>query len=127
MDIFEFRQYCLSLPLAEECTPFDQTTLVFKVGGKMFCYTDMIDFEWIAVKCDPEEAIALREQYPGLVEAAYHSDKRHWNGVRTGGDLPEAFIRRQVANSYRLVVAGITPKARREEVTAAIRDAGGPL
>ena len=49
MDILELRRYCLSLPLAEECTPFDETTLVFKIGGKMFCYTDMVEFRWSAV------------------------------------------------------------------------------
>ena len=60
MDILELRRYCLSLPLAEECTPFDETTLVFKIGGKMFCYTDMVEFRWIAVKCDPDRAVLLR-------------------------------------------------------------------
>ena len=67
MDILELRRYCLSLPLAEECTPFDETTLVFKIGGKMFCYTDMVEFRWIAVKCDPDRAVLLRERYPELV------------------------------------------------------------
>ena len=36
MDILEFRDYCLSLPMTEESTPFDETTLVYKVGGKMY-------------------------------------------------------------------------------------------
>lgn len=121
MDIVAFRHYCLSLPLAGECTPFDETTLVFKVGGKMFCYTDMVEFEWVALKCDPDQAILLREQYPGLVEPAYHGNKRHWNGVRVDGDLSDGFIREQVLNSYRLVAAGITPKALREEVAAVIK------
>jgi predicted DNA-binding protein (MmcQ/YjbR family) len=121
MDIVTFRQYCLSLPLAEECTPFDETTLVFKVGGKMFCYTDMVEFEWAAVKCNPDEAILLREQYPGLVEPAYHGNKRHWNGIRMDGDLPDGFIREQVLGSYRLVAAGITPKSLREEVAVVIQ------
>lgn len=83
MDILELRRYCLSLPLAEECTPFDETTLVFKIGGKMFCYTDMVEFRWIAVKCDPDRAVLLRERYPELVTPAFHSNKRHWNGIRT--------------------------------------------
>lgn len=81
MDILELRRYCLSLPLAEECTPFDETTLVFKIGGKMFCYTDMVEFRWIAVKCDPDRAVLLRERYPELVTPAFHSNKRHWNGT----------------------------------------------
>lgn len=124
MDILSFRDLCLSLPAVEESTPFDETTLVFKVGGKMFCYADMVDFEWIAVKCDPDEAILLREQYPDGVVPAYHSNKRHWNGVRVDGDLPDTFVREQLLNSYRLVAAGITPKARREEVAALIEKSG---
>ena len=118
MDILELRRYCLSLPLAEECTPFDETTLVFKIGGKMFCYTDMVEFRWIAVKCDPDRAVLLRERYPELVTPAFHSNKRHWNGIRTDGDLPDAFIREQLRHSYLLVAAGITPKALRNPAFA---------
>ena len=126
MDILELRRYCLSLPLAEECTPFDETTLVFKIGGKMFCYTDMVEFRWIAVKCDPDRAVLLRERYPELVTPAFHSNKRHWNGIRTDGDLPDAFIREQLRHSYLLVAAGITPKALRQEIRNQIEKAGLP-
>ena len=56
MDVLAFRDYCLSLPLTEECTPFDETTLVYKVGGKMYAYADMENFGRVAVKCDPDEA-----------------------------------------------------------------------
>ncbi len=124
MDIVEFRDYCLSLPLVEECMPFDQTTLVFKIGGKMFCYTDMVDFQWIAVKCDPDEAVRLRELYPDGVTPAYHSNKRHWNGVRVDGLLGDAFVREQVLASYRLVARGITPRALRDEIAEVIAAAG---
>ena len=71
MDVLTFRDYCLSLPMAEETTPFDETTLVYKVGGKMFACADMAEFEWVAVKCDPAEAVLLREQYDE-VSAAWH-------------------------------------------------------
>ena len=57
MDILELREYCLALPLAEETTPFDEMTLVYKVAGKMFLLTDMADFRWINVKCDPDRAV----------------------------------------------------------------------
>ena len=43
MDVLSFRDYCLSLPLTEESTPFDETTLVYKVAGKMFLLADMTD------------------------------------------------------------------------------------
>lgn len=120
MDIISFRDYCLSLPAVEECTPFDETTLVMKVGGKMFAYTDMVEFQWVALKCDPDEAIALREQYLGLVVPAYHSNKTHWNGVDTTGDLPDSFIKEQIRNSYRLVLKGVTPRALRDEICAMV-------
>ncbi len=120
MDIVEFRDYCISLPCVEETMPFDETTLVYKVGGKMFCYTDMVNFSWIAVKCDPGEAIELRERYPDLVTPAYYGNKTHWNGLSTCGELPDSFIKEQLINSYRLVVKGISPKSLRQEVMAEI-------
>lgn len=121
MDVLTFRDYCLSLPLAEESTPFDETTLVYKIGGKMFAYADMVDFAWIGLKCDPDVAIALRERY-AEVEPAFHSNKKHWNGIRTTGDLPDSFIREQVRNSYRLVLGGVTPRVRREELMEYVRE-----
>ena len=125
MDILEYRDYCLSLPFVEESTPFDETTLVFKVGGRMFTYAGMENFRRLAVKCDPDEAVGLRERYEG-VEAAWHGNKRHWNGIRTDGDLPDAFIREQLRHSYLLVAAGITPKALRQEIRNQIEKAGLP-
>jgi predicted DNA-binding protein (MmcQ/YjbR family) len=124
MDVLEFRQYCLSLPMVEETTPFDETTLVYKVGGKMFCYTDMVEFEWIALKCDPDEAIELRERYPNLVTPAYHGNKKHWNGISTRGELTDRFIHDQLRDSYLLVAKGITPKRLRDEVASTIKKSG---
>lgn len=53
-------------------------------------------------------------------------NKRHWNGIRTDGDLPDAFIREQLRHSYLLVAAGITPKALRQEIRNQIEKAGLP-
>lgn len=121
-----FRDYCLSLPMSEECTPFDETTLVYKVGGRMYAYVDMVEFAEIAVKCDPDEAILLRERYAEIVPA-FHSNKKHWNGIRTAGDLPDAFIREQVRNSYMLVLRqNVTPRTLRDEILAYVEQKGLP-
>lgn len=125
MDILTFRDYCLSLPMTEECTPFDETTLVMKVGGKMYAYTDMVSFEWVALKCDPDEAIALRERYSDITPA-FHSNKKHWNGVRTAGDLPDAFIREQIRNSYLLVLSNVSPRSLRDEIQGYVAQHGLP-
>ena len=90
-----FRDYCLSLPLTEECTPFDETTLVYKIGGRMYACADMVEFGWVAVKCDPDEALLLRERHPEITTAP-HFNKRHWTAVPTASDLPAAFLREQI-------------------------------
>lgn len=124
MDVIEFREFCLSLPFAEECTPFDETTLVYKVGGRMFAYADMVCFNRFAVKCDPVQAEILRDSYPE-VTPAWHSNKRHWNDVRTDGDLPEEFLRRQIRDSYMLVLRrNVTPRTLREEILSYIAGRG---
>ena len=81
MDILEYRDYCLSLPFVEESTPFDETTLVFKVGGRMFTYAGMEDFRRLAVKCDPDEAVGLRERYEGVEASAIRTNILGWTAV----------------------------------------------
>lgn len=126
MDVLSFRDYCLSLPMTEETTPFDETTLVYKIGGKMYACADMDRFDHIAVKCEPDEALRLRESYPE-VTTAWHFSKRHWNGIRTDGDLPDRFIREQIRNSYLLVLRqNVTPKTLRDEILAYVEEHGLP-
>lgn len=121
MDIISFREYCLSFPCVEECTPFDETTLVCKVGGKIFAAADMEHFDAFVVKCDPDDAVALRDAHPEITEAC-HWNKRWWNAVSVCGDLAESFLREQIFQSYMLVVRrNVTPKALREEILSKIR------
>ena len=126
MDLLTFRDYCLSLPLSEECTPFDENHLVYKIGGRMYACADMTAFDRIALKCDPDEALVLRERHAEITPAV-HFNKKHWNDVRTTGDLPDAFVRRQIRNSYLLALAGVTPRSVRDELRAHIEKAGLPL
>ncbi len=111
MDILEFREFCLTFPGSEECMPFDERTLVFKVGGRMFTLADTIDFAWINLKCDPDRAIILRERYPEVIPGR-HMNKRHWNSVRVTGDLPDSLLRTWIRDSYDLVVSGLPRRIR---------------
>jgi len=75
MNIEIIREYCLSKPGATESFPFNDTVLVFKVGGKMFALVDLSeDNRGITLKCDPELALELREHHPE-VTPAYHFNK----------------------------------------------------
>ena len=112
MDIETFREYCLAKPGTTEGTPFDEETLVFKVGGKMFALTNIGRFEdGIALKCDPEVVEELRERYP-CVLPGYHMSKKHWNTVLPNSCVPDTLLLQWVEDSYRLV-ADKLPKAQR--------------
>lgn len=107
MNIEGFRKYCLAKKGVTEEFPFDKTTLVFKVMGKMFALTDLEDFTSINLKVDPEAGAELRERYE-YVQAAYHMNKKHWMTVLLDGQAPERLLLEWVDNSYTLVVKGLS-------------------
>ena len=88
MDIEQLRLYALQLPNVEETLPFGLDNLVFKIKGKMFLLLPLnnspLQFN---VKCNPEVAIELREQYPHSVLPGYHMNKKHWNTIVVDGSL----------------------------------------
>ncbi|MFD7814423.1 MmcQ/YjbR family DNA-binding protein [Streptomyces sp. NPDC059785] len=109
----ELRALCLSFNAAVEDFPFNPETSVFKVLGKLFALT-ALDARPLTVnlKCDPDDAVRLRGEHPGLIVPGWHMNKRHWNTVTAGGELPDRLVRELVEDSYDLVVAGL-PKAER--------------
>ncbi|MCU7693956.1 MmcQ/YjbR family DNA-binding protein [Haoranjiania flava] len=103
MHIEEIRAYCLSFGEVEESFPFGDDTLVFKTKGKIFLLLSLDSEELrFNVKCDPEEAIELREKYAAILPG-WHMNKKHWNTVIVNGELPGALLKQQISNSYRLV------------------------
>lgn len=103
MDIEQLREYCLSLPDVTESFPFDETTLVFKVRGKMFLLTDLEGQFSMNVKCDPEKAVELREHYP-CVKPGYHMNKKYWNTVTIDGTITDHTLIEWINDSYALVI-----------------------
>jgi predicted DNA-binding protein (MmcQ/YjbR family) len=103
MDIESLREYCLSKPGAEESFPFGPDTLVFKVNGKLFLLTGL-DEEVLSfnVKCDPEKAIELREEY-SCVKPGYHMNKKHWNTIVVDGSVSSKILKEWIDHSYGLV------------------------
>jgi predicted DNA-binding protein (MmcQ/YjbR family) len=113
MNIEELREYCLSLKGAAEDFPFDETTLVFKVGGKMFCLTDLEGLLAISVKNEPEKNIELREEYPA-VKPGYHMNKKYWNTIELNGTIPDDMIKNLIDESYDLVTMSLPRKIQQE-------------
>jgi predicted DNA-binding protein (MmcQ/YjbR family) len=115
MDLDAVRTYCLSKPWVEECFPFDDVTLVFKAGGKMFALVGTNEVPLtINLKCDPEIALELRERYDA-VTPAYHQNKKHWNTVTLDGSIKAALLKEWIDASYDLVLASLT-KAQRAAI-----------
>jgi predicted DNA-binding protein (MmcQ/YjbR family) len=115
MNIEELREYCLKKHGVEETFPFGEDTLVFKVMGKAFLLTGLgetpLSFN---VKCDPEKAVELREQY-SAVRPGYHMNKKHWNTITPDGSIADALAYKWIDDSYALVVAGL-PKRMQEKL-----------
>jgi predicted DNA-binding protein (MmcQ/YjbR family) len=109
MDTETLYQYCKQKPYAEECFPFDEQTLVFKVFGKMFALIDLEGEPSVNLKCDIQYAIELREEYPDIVPG-YHMNKQHWNTVYLTRNLTDTLIYKLVDTSYQLIVASLPKK-----------------
>ena len=113
MNIEEYRNYCISKKGVTESFPFDETTLVFKVMGKMFAIITVDNFDFINLKCDPEKAVELREQY-NAVKPGYHMSKVHWNSVYVNQDVSDKMIYELIDDSYYLIVKSLTKKLQAE-------------
>jgi len=113
MNIEEIREYCLSKPGVTECFPFDETTLVFKVMGKMFCLANLDGELGLALKNTPEKIIEMREMYSCVVPA-YHFNKVHWNRVMVDYSVPDDLLFSWIDESYDLVTDGLTRKLKDE-------------
>ena len=118
MNVESLREYCLSLPLATEDFPFDETTLVFRVVGKIFAMLDLERPDVVSLKCNPDYALQLREEHPEI-SVAWHMNKKYWNQVNLSGHLEDEFVQGLVRHSYAEVVKKLTRKERaeHEEIT----------
>mgnify|MGYP001492894517 CR=1 FL=1 len=114
MNIEEFRSYCLSKKYVTECFPFDEKTLVFKVADKMFALSGLEHQPaTVNLKCDPERAIELREEFSDII-AGFHMSKKHWNTITIEGNITNELLKELIDHSYNLVVHGMTKKKQKE-------------
>ena len=126
MNIEQTRETCLAMhPNVEEGCPFESLghpDIAFKIAGKIFAYLCMPDApscehvgtsNLIVLKCDPGRALELREQYPGIIEPAWHWNKKYWNQIRYD-KLPEAKVKELIAESFRLVIDKLPKKIQKE-------------
>ena len=104
MDTEAIRQYALAMAGVEEGFPFGEDTLVFKVNGKVFLLLALDESPLrFNAKCDPDEALELREEYPENILPGYHMNKKHWNTIVVDGRIKKALLQKLINDSYGLV------------------------
>lgn len=117
MNLETYYEYCLSKRGVTEHFPFDQDTLVFKVGGKMFALSSLNQWEKgepsVNLKCNQDYAQELRAQYSD-VKPAFHMSKVHWNTVVINNEVPDKFVKELIDDSYNLIFKRLTKKQQSE-------------
>jgi predicted DNA-binding protein (MmcQ/YjbR family) len=106
MDIEMLNEYCAGKPDVTEGFPFGDDTLVFKVKNRMFALANLEGDLRINLKCDPEYAIELREQYPCIIPG-YHMNKKLWNTIIVDGSVSDKLIFSLIDHSYDLVAGRV--------------------
>lgn len=113
MNLETYYEYCLSKKGVTEHFPFDEDTLVFKVGGKMFALSSLSQWEkgqpTVNLKCDPERAQELRAEFDDI-QPGYHSNKKHWNTVAINQSVSQDLIQDLIDHSYELVLKSLPKK-----------------
>jgi len=113
MNVEEIREYCVLKPEVTESFPFSPDALVFKIAGKMFALLHLGEKKFLNLKCDPEKATELREEFEFLIPA-YHMNKKHWNTVDLEFDVPDEKLHEWIDHSFELVYAKLPAKVRKE-------------
>lgn len=111
MHIEAIREYVLAKADVTEGFPFDEESLVFKVSNKIFMIASLDENPLrFNVKCDPDRAIELRDEYPDSVLPGYHMNKQHWNTIVVDGRLTAKQLKEMIDDSYVLVAKSIKKK-----------------
>ncbi len=111
MNVEDIREYCISKKAVTEDFPFNDVALVLKVLDKMFALVNIEEDLSINLKCNPEKAILLRNEYEA-VKPGFHMNKKHWNTVEIDGTIATSKIYEWIDDSYNLVISKMTKKQR---------------
>lgn len=117
MNIEELRNHCLAIKNAEECTPFGEDVLVYKIMDKMFAFFSLNSTEvecFVVLKCDPEKTVELREKYQGVTKGFYAGNSLMWNSVYIQKDVPDRLIVELIKHSVEEVLKKLSKKKREE-------------
>jgi len=117
MNIEELRAHCLAIKNAEECTPFGDDVMVYKVMNKMFAFFPLNpknQEHFVVLKCDPEKTVELRDQYQGITKGYYAGNNLKWNSVYIQKDVPDKLIIELIEHSVEEVIKSLPKKKQKD-------------
>lgn len=109
MDIESVREYCLSLPMVTEDMAFGDDNLLFRVCDKIFACLSIDGDNSLALKCDPDYALELRDSHTEITPA-WHWNKKYWNQLPVNGTLDTEFIHSLIRHSYSEIIKKLPKK-----------------
>lgn len=122
MDHQQVHDYLLAKPCTSVSQPFGEGVDVYKVKDRMFATLalgkmgkeDDEHRHWrVNLKCDPDEAQALRDIFSAVLPG-YHMNKKLWNTVMLDGSIPTGELERMMDNSFHLVVEKMPKKQQKD-------------
>jgi len=117
MNIEELRHFCLAIKNVEECTPFGEDVMVYKIMNKMFAFFPLNpknNEHFIVMKCAPEKTVELREKYEGITKGYYAGNNLKWNSVYLQKDVPDMLIVELIEHSVEEVIKSLSKKKQKE-------------
>ena len=113
MSVEWIKEYCLSLKGATEEVQWE-TSLLYKVGGKMFVITSMLQTSQLllSLKADPETFAELTER-EGIIPAPYLA-RNKWIAIERTARIKPAEVKELIKNSYELVAAKLPKKVKKD-------------
>ncbi len=106
------RSTALQFPHVSEEFPFDETTLVFKVGGKMFLLIDIDSQDAITLKSNPDRINELLESHD-WISRGFHMNKTHWITLKLDSlQVDFTLVLNLMSDSYSIVYQGLTKKVK---------------
>lgn len=120
MTIQALLETCLAMPAAYADTPFGPEPICAKVGKHIFAEV-YPGRAWVTFRCEPEQGLMWRAQFPQCVGRGYHCPPAHQPYSYTlllDGSVPDEVLMQMLQASYDRALKTMT-RAQRKSVEKA--------
>ncbi len=118
MTLTELMEIALTLPAACAENPFGPESVCVRLGehGRIFA-SFMPMPGWVSFKCEPNQGMDWRQQYPGTVRRGWHCppvQQPYNNTVTMDGTVPDDVLLQMLCHSYDCALDSLSRTARQQ-------------